>query len=424
MLILRGDPKASPPLTLPLLTCGLLTLGSDNRQPVTTTDKMQENRTDWFMFGIAAVLALFGAMMVYSASAMFALKETESGSQYTYFYKQIAFTLGGLAAMFVVSKVDYHILQKPWVVYSVCGVTVVLLLTVFGFPATNGAQRWIRFSGFSFQPSELAKLALPIFLAYYLTQKEEVVGDLKETVLPCLAGVGILGGLVFLEKDLGTTIVLCAIFSAVYFAAGARLVHIATVAAGMVLIGAGAIFFAPWRVARLMAFMDPYKYAADEGYQVVQSLYAIGSGGVFGEGFAKGHQKLFYLPYPYSDFIFSVVGEELGLVGTLAVVVAFGLLLWRGARAAVLAPDRFGNLLAIGIITGIIVQALFNISVVTSILPAKGIPLPFISYGGSSVVVALIGVGILLNISKFATGREYREEAPRKRVTRRRERMA
>jgi len=363
----------------------------------------QEKNTDWFMFGIAAALALFGAMMVYSASAMFALKETDSVSQYTYFYKQIGFTLVGLVGMFVVSKIDYHILQKPWVVYTIVGVTVLLLLMVFGFPAINGAQRWIRVSGFSFQPSELAKVALPIFLAYYLTNNEDTVENFWQTVLPCLLGLGLLGGLVFLEKDLGTTIVLCAIFSAVYFAAGARLTHIAAAVGVMVLIGAAAIFFAPWRVARMMAFLDPFAYADDEGYQVVQSLYAIGSGGVLGEGFAKGHQKLFYLPYPYSDFIFSVVGEELGLVGTLGVVIAFGLLLWRGARTAVMAPDRFGNLLGIGIITGIIVQALFNISVVTSILPAKGIPLPFISYGGSSVVVTLLAVGILLNISKFAT---------------------
>lgn len=369
----------------------------------------QEKHIDWFMFGIAATLALFGAMMVYSASAMFSLKETESSSQYAYFYKQIGFTIGGLAAMYIVSRIDYHFWQKPWVMVAVCAVTIALLLAVFAFPPINGARRWIRISGFSFQPSELAKIALPIFLAYYLTKKEEVVGDIWQTVLPCLGGLAVLGGLVFLEKDLGTTIVLCAIFSAVYFAAGARLVHIATVAAGMVVIGVGAILFAPWRMERLMAFLDPYKYADDEAYQVVQSLYAIGSGGVLGEGYANGKQKLFYLPYPYSDFIFSVVGEELGLVGTLGVVIAFGLLLWRGARAAIMAPDRFGTLLGIGIITGIIVQALFNISVVTSILPAKGIPLPFISYGGSSVVVTLIGVGILLNISKFAgTGGDMR----------------
>ncbi|HEV7700020.1 MAG TPA: putative lipid II flippase FtsW [Pyrinomonadaceae bacterium] len=367
---------------------------------------MTERRIDWFMFGIAAALALFGAMMVYSASAMFSLKETDSGSQYTYFFKQIGFTIAGLVAMYIVSRVDYHIYQQKWIVIAIVGVTVVLLLAVFGFPAINGARRWIRFAGFSFQPSELAKIALPIFLAYWLTMKEEVVGSIKETVVPCILGLGLLAGLVFLEKDLGTTIVLCAIFSALYFAAGARLMHIGAVVAALMMIGVGAILFAPWRVARLMAFMDPYKYADDEAYQVVQSLYAIGSGGVLGEGFANGKQKLFYLPYPYSDFIFSVVGEELGLVGTLAVVIAFGLLLWRGARASVMAPDRFGNLLGIGIITGIIVQALFNISVVTSILPAKGIPLPFISYGGSSVMVTLIGVGVLLNISKFATARE------------------
>ncbi len=376
------------------------------------------------MFGLTAMLALFGAMMVYSASAMFALKETESTSQFTYFYKQIGFTAGGLAAMFLVSRFDYHILQNRWVVYSLCFVTAALLLAVFFFPAINGAQRWIRISGFSFQPSEIAKLTLPIFLAFKLTEKEDDIGDLKGTVLPCLIALGVLGGLVFLEKDLGTTIVLCAVFSVVYFSAGARILHIASVAGVLVLIGAAAIFFAPWRVARMMAFLDPFQYADDEGYQVVQSLYAIGSGGIFGEGFAQGHQKLFYLPYPYSDFIFSVVGEELGLVGTLAVVVAFGLLLWRGSRAALMAPDRFGKLLGIGIITGIIVQALFNISVVTSILPAKGIPLPFISYGGSSVVVSMIGVGILLSISRSAQVPEYREPSPRRRVPRRRERMA
>ena len=382
-----------------------------------------DNRIDWLMFGITAALAVFGTMMVYSASAMFSLQESGNTSQYSYFYKQLGFTVGGLILMGIVSQVDYRLYRNPWVVYPIMAATVVLLLAVFAFPAVNGAQRWIRISGFSFQPSELAKIALPIFLAYYLTKNEDTVGDLRKTVFPCILGLALLGGLVFYEKDLGTTVVLCAIFSAVYFAAGAKLVHIGSVAAVFVFTGALAIFLAPWRVARVMAFLDPYAYASDEGYQVVQSLFAIGSGGVFGEGFAKGHQKLFYLPYPYSDFIFSVVGEELGLIGTLAVVSAFGLLLWRGARAAVLAPDRFGNLLAIGIISGIIVQALFNISVVISILPAKGIPLPFISYGGSSVMVSLLGVGILLNISKFA-GQELPVQVKRSQRTPGRRRMA
>jgi cell division protein FtsW len=355
-------------------------------------------RTDWFLFAIAAGLAV----MVYSASAMIALRETEGVSQYTYFYKQAGFTFAGLVMMYAASRIDYRLWQNKYIVFGFLIITVILLAAVFGFPPINGARRWIRFPGFSFQPSEIAKITLPIFLAYFLTKNEKTVGDLKETVVPCLLILAVFGGLIIAEPDLGTTLVLCAIFAAVYFAAGAKILHLATVFAAMLIIGTGALIFAPWRMERMMAFLDPFKYADDAGYQVVQSLYAIGSGGITGEGFAKGQQKLFYLPYPYSDFIFAVVGEELGLIGTLAVVLAFGLLLWRGARAALLAPDRFGKLLGIGIITGIIVQALFNISVVISILPAKGIPLPFISYGGSSIVITLFAVGILLNISQFA----------------------
>ena len=280
-------------------------------------------KTDWFMFALAAGLAIFGAMMVYSASAMIAVRESGGASQFTYFYKQGAFTLAGLATMFAASRFDYSHFEKPAVVYAIFAVTVLLLIAVFAFPEINGARRWIRLGGFSVQPSEIAKLTLPIFLAYFLTRNEDRVGEIKSTVVPCVGALALLGGLVFIEPDLGTTIVLCAIFSAVYFAAGARLLHIATVAALMVFGALMAVLLAPWRVERLMAFLDPFAHSDDAGYQVVQSLYAIGSGGVFGEGFAKGQQKLFYLPYPYSDFIFSVVGEELGLIGTLAVLFAF-----------------------------------------------------------------------------------------------------
>ena len=384
----------------------------------------EAGRTDWFMFGLAAGLALFGALMVYSASAMMSMKESADASQYTYFLKQSIFVAIGIVAMLVVSRFDYRLLDNRWVVYSILAVTSIALFAVLFFPAINGAQRWIRVGGFSFQPSELAKIALPIFLAWFLAKNKEVVGEIKTTVLPCVGGLALLAGLVMLEKDLGTTIVLCAVFSAVYFSAGAKLMHIGAVAAGLVLAGVGAILFAPWRVARIMAFLDPYKYSDDEAYQVVQSLYAIGSGGVFGEGFAKGQQKLFYLPYPYSDFIFSVVGEELGLMGTMAVLIAFALLLWRGTKAALSAPDRFGTLLGIGITTGVIVQALFNISVVISILPAKGIPLPFISYGGSSVLVTLVAVGILLSISRYSTETVKSEVTARSNAQRRRVRTA
>jgi cell division protein FtsW len=359
-------------------------------------------RIDWTLFFIAAVLALFGSAMVYSASAMISMRETQSATQFSYFYKQFAFTLLGLAVMYVGSRVDYRRYATPTVVYGLMAVTVLSLLCVFLFPAINGASRWIRAGGVSFQPSELAKVSLPVFLAYYLSRDDVDAGDFRRGVLPCIAGLAALALPILLEPDLGTTIVLCAIFASIYFAAGARTVHLLPVAASMLVLGVAALIFAPWRLRRLAAFLDPCspENAADTGYQVCQSLYAIGSGGVLGEGFGKGEQKLFYLPYPYSDFIFSVVGEELGLAGTLAVVVAFGFILWRGTLAALRAPDRFGMLLGFGLVTGVVVQALFNISVVTSILPAKGIPLPFISYGGSSVLVTLFAVGILLNISE------------------------
>ncbi|MEO8649139.1 MAG: putative lipid II flippase FtsW [Acidobacteriota bacterium] len=379
---------------------------------------MGKGRIDWFLFAIAAGLTLFGSAMVYSASAMISMRETQSATQYSYFYKQFGFTLLGLVVMFVASRIDYRRFQDPRVIYGILGVTLLALLSVFVFPEINGARRWIRFGGLSFQPSELAKIALPLFLAYFYTKNENSIGEFKATVLPSLLVLGLIAGLIFVEPDLGTTIVLCAIFASVYFAAGARILHLLPVAGMLIMLGLGALIFAPWRLRRLAAFFDPCdpENAAGAGYQVCQSLYAIGSGGILGEGFGKGEQKLFYLPYPYSDFIFSVVGEELGLIGTLAVVIAFGLFLWRGTRAALMAEDRFGMLLGFGIVTGIVVQALFNISVVISILPAKGIPLPFISYGGSSVMITLFAVGILLNISQN-TGKQRSATAEKGRDT-------
>ncbi len=360
------------------------------------------------MFVMAAALALFGTVMVYSASAMISMRETaadpDGPTRYLYVSKQLVFTLVGIILMLVISRIDYHIYENRFLVFAALTVTVVLLCAVFAFPAINGARRWIRVPGLSFQPSEVAKLALPLFLAWFLTRREDSVGDLVKTVAPTLAVVGLLCALVVLEPDLGTTAVLCAIFVAVYLSAGAKMLHVATVV-GLILSGLGlALVVAPWRVARLVAFLEPCseENRMGAGYQVCQSLMGIGSGGVLGGGFAKGFQKLFYLPYPYSDFIFATIGEELGLIGSLAVLVAFAILLWRGARAALTAPDRFGTLLGIGIITGITVQALFNISVVVSIVPAKGIPLPLLSYGGSSVVLTLVAVGVLLSISRYS----------------------
>lgn len=358
-------------------------------------------KLDWWMLFLVTGLSLFGVLMVYSASAMISLRESGDKSQFLYFSKQLIFTVIGLIGMFAMSRFDYRKLNNIYVVIAGLAVTVVLLTAVFGFPAINGARRWIRFGGISFQPSELAKITVPIFLAWFFAMNSSRIGDLVKTVLPATLVMALVSALIVFEPDLGTTAVLALVFVLMYFAAGARWSHVGAI------IGVGAGFFlimllvAPWRVARLVAFLDPCSesQAKQTGYQVCQSLMGIGSGGVFGEGFAAGQQKLFYLPYPYSDFIFATVGEELGLIGTASVVILFGLLLWRGAVAALYAPDRFGMLLGFGIITGIIAQALFNISVVISIVPAKGIPLPFISYGGTSVVMTLIAVGILLNIA-------------------------
>jgi len=361
----------------------------------------ESGRFDWYMFALVTGLSLFGVVMVYSASAMISLSETKNETSLIYFLKQLFFTVVGIGAMIAISRFDYRKLNNIYVVVGGLVITVILLAAVFGFPAINGARRWIRIGGLSFQPSELAKITVPIFLAWFFAMNSSRIGDLTKTVIPSLAVLGLVCALIVAEPDLGTTVVVGAVFILVYFAAGARMLHLGVVVGFAVSILGVFLVIAPWRVARLVAFVDPC--ALDQrqgtGYQICQSLMGIGSGGVLGEGFARGQQKLFYLPYPYSDFIFATVGEELGLMGTGFVVIAFGLLLWRGALAALYAPDRFGMLLGFGIITGIVVQALFNISVVISILPAKGIPLPFISYGGTSVVMTLVAVGILLNIA-------------------------
>jgi cell division protein FtsW len=277
-----------------------------------------------------------------------------------------------------------------------------MLLAVFAFPRINGAHRWIKLAGFSVQPSELSKLALAIFLAYFLEQRAGEEGSFWRTFVPCMAVTGLLALLVVAEPDLGTAMMLAVICVVMCYTAGARLLHLGMAAAPAIVGLAMMLIFVPWRMRRMITFLDPWSDPQDSGFQVVQSLIAVGSGGVNGLGFAQGKQKMFFLPFAHSDFIFAVIGEELGLLGALAILLVFGIFLWRGLRAALGAPDRFGMLLGLGLVAGIVVQAFFNISVVLSLVPTKGIPLPFISYGGSSLVPTLVAVGILLNISQSA----------------------
>jgi cell division protein FtsW len=318
--------------------------------------------------------------------------------------KQGIWVFIGFVVMLAMMQFNYQQLKDRRIVYGLLLITIVALLAVFGFSSTNGAHRWIKLPGVSLQPSEASKLTLIIFLAYFLEKRAGEEGDFWRTFVPCGVVTGFLAALIVIEPDFGTAMMLALIFIVVIYTAGARVKHLALAAAPALVLAIGLLVFVPWRLKRLITFLDPWADPQGAGFQVVQSLIAIGSGGIDGLGFAQGKQKMLFLPFAHSDFIFAVVGEELGLMGALAVVAVFALFLWRGVRTALLAPDRFGMLLSMGIVTCIVAQALFNISVVLSLVPTKGIPLPFISYGGSSLVPTLAAVGILLNVSQHASG--------------------
>jgi len=357
---------------------------------------------DKWLFAATVGLALFGVVMVYSASAVMA--QRENGSEFYYVIKQGMWLTIGFGVMMAAMQFNYQQLKRQRIVYGLLLITLLMLFAVFAFSKTNGAHRWIKLSVFSIQPSELSKLALTIFLAYFLEKRAGEEGDFWATFVPTAAMTGILALLVVLEPDLGTALMLAVLFVVMTFTAGARLKHLALAAAPALVGVAAMLIFVPWRMGRIITFLDPWADPQNKGFQVVQSLIAVGSGGAHGLGFAQGKQKMLFLPFAHSDFIFAVISEELGLLGALAVVGMFGLFLWRGLRAALHAPDRFGMLLSIGIVACIVAQALFNISVVLSLVPTKGIPLPFISYGGSSLVPTLAAVGILLNVSQHSGG--------------------
>ncbi|MCA1604681.1 MAG: putative lipid II flippase FtsW, partial [Acidobacteria bacterium] len=329
---------------------------------------------DKWLFAATIGLALFGVVMVYSASAM--LAQSENQGHFYYVKKQAIWSAIGLFAMLFAMQFDYNRLRDRRIVYGLLLITVFLLLAVFTFPPVNGARRWLKFTGFSIQPSEISKLVLVIFLAYFLEKRAGEERDFWRTFVPCGVVTALLAGLIVAEPDFGTALMLAVTFLVVIYTAGARLSHLAMAAAPAFVVAAGLLIFVPWRMARLVTFLDPWADPQKSGFQVVQSLIAVGSGGTNGLGFAQGKQKMLFLPFAHSDFIFAVIGEELGLLGTFAVLLVFALFLWRGIRTSLLAPDRFGKLLSLGIVTSIIVQALFNISVVLSLVPTKGIPLP------------------------------------------------
>jgi cell division protein FtsW len=281
-------------------------------------------------------------------------------------------------------------------------VFLILVVTPLG-TEVKGSSRWIMLGPFNLSPSELAKLAVILFMARSLENNIDKIKSFKEGVLPYLVMLAMICALVMVQPDLGTS---CAIAGTVFFlllVAGARWSHLSMIASAGVAAIVAAIVVAPYRMERMIAFVNPWKYAGDEGFQIIQSLYALGSGGLFGMGLGRSRQKWFYLPEQHTDFIFAILGEELGFIGAIVVLLLFMLFAWRGFKIAINAPDTFGSILASGLTIMVILQAAINIGVVSGVLPVTGITLPFISYGGSSLLFTMTGVGLLLNVSRYST---------------------
>ena len=346
------------------------------------------------------LLVFLGLVMVFSASAVMA--KERYGSGYTFLLRQLAWAVGGMVAMVLAMKVDYRRYKHPAVVFSLLGVTTLLLISVFFLDRAHHTHRWFHFAGLSFQPSEVAKPALILFLAFFLENRTSEMGDWRNTVLPAVLPTVVFLGLIVFQPDLGTAIACAAITGCILFAAGLDLRYLGYGLLASLLPLYFLIFHVAYRRDRILAFLDPYSDPQGRGFHIIQSLIAVSTGGITGVGLMEGKQKLFYLPEPHTDFIFAVTAEELGLVGALVVVILFAIFLWRGTRTALHTQDMFGRFLAVGITSMVVVQAFINISVVLGLMPTKGIPLPFVSYGGSSLFITLACVGVLLNVSKQA----------------------
>jgi cell division protein FtsW len=352
---------------------------------------------DRALFTTVALLIIFGLVMVYSASA--AIVRERSPLLNPFLVKQAMAAAVGLAAMVCLMHLDYRRLRSPAVVYSMLAIALLLLGGVLFSPQLNGTRRWFFVAGLSLQPSELAKLALVPFLAYQLDKKHDEVNRLS-LLAPVALVTALVASLILLEPDMGTAVLLAATALLLVFLAGLSWRWMAGALALVPPVLWLLVMAEPYRRERFFTFLDPEKDPLGSGFQALQSLIAVGSGGLLGLGPGKSVQKLYFLPHPESDFIYSIVAEELGLAGALALVIAFAVFAWRGLRAGAKAPDAFGRYLGWGF-TGIVaLQALINVSVTVAMLPTKGIPLPFISYGGSSLVVTLCACGVLLNVSQ------------------------
>jgi cell division protein FtsW len=353
---------------------------------------------DKWLFGATLVLVVIGLLMVFSASAVMA--KERFGSPYAFVIRQSLWAAFGLTAMVLLMRIDYRRYNKPNVVFPAIAVSVLLLLVAFLMHDSHATHRWIRFGAMSFQPSEIAKPALVLFLAWFLQNRMNSIEDFRGTILPAALPSLIFIALILKEPDLGTALVCAGVTALMLYLAGMnmRYLGIAAIAASPVLYFM--LFRVKWRRDRILAFLNPESDPLGKGFHIIQSLIAVGTGGLSGAGFMDGRQKLFYLPEPHTDYIFANIAEELGLIGAIAVVALFIVLGYRGMRAAILSKDPFARFLAFGITATLLIQAFFNISVVVALVPTKGITLPFISYGGTSLFIMLASIGVLLNITR------------------------
>lgn len=358
--------------------------------------KVKLGEIDFVLFSVIILLVTIGVVMVYSASSYFAAFKYNNAEYFL--WRQLAWAVLGVIGMITTMNIDYHVYKKYTRLLIL--LTFIALCLVFLFPPVKGAQRWIRLGPASFQPSEIAKYVVVLYVAKRISTHTQDIKDFVRGVIPNLLFAGFMAGMILAEKNLSiatVTILVCVIM---LFVAGTKLWQMGLLGGGVIAAGLAGIFFEPYRLKRLTGFLDPWADAQDTGYQLVQSLLALGSGGLTGVGIGQSRQKCFYIPEPHNDFIFSVIGEELGFIGCMVIITLFVIFLWRGIMAATKAKDMYGSLLATGITSVVILQSLINVAVVSGSMPVTGVPLPFISAGGSSLVINMIFMGVLLNVTR------------------------
>ena len=358
-------------------------------------------KSDKLLFTATLLLVCTSVVMVYSASAFISMEN--QGDPYLYLFKQGTWALLGLVLVPLMMRIDYRTYRQPVVIWTGLAIVVVALVAVLFGHARNGANRWLLFGALGVQPSELAKVVVIFFIAALLERRMDRIDDPAYALLPIGIVLAVVVALILREPDLGTSVSIVVIAAVMVFAAGIDYRYVAGVCLAAVPALYFLLAFSEYRWRRVTSFLDPWADPLGDGFQMIQSMIAVGTGGIFGRGLMAGVQKLFYLPEPHNDFIYAVIAEELGFIGATVVIACFCVITWRGLRTALRAPDRFGAFLALGLTTMVAFQAFFNVSVVLGLLPTKGIPLPFVSYGGSSLLINLLGMGILLNVSQHTS---------------------